>query len=418
MRSRGSTYLRFLAIFATLGSLGLGTSIYVLLKERAPVPFRHVIVLKTDFSEANGIVRGIGQPVNVAGVRVGQVAGVDVVDGRARVTMELQRNRTPRLYENATAVLEPITPLNDMQIALDPGRPPARPLADGATLPVGRTRPPVPLSDLLSTLDADTRAYLGSLIAGLDGGTRGRAPDLRRVLLALGPTTKQFGDISRALAQRRRELARLVSNLATVTRAASRDDQLAGVVAAGEQTLGALAAQDRPLRRAIAQLPGTMAVTRSTLARVKPFAGQLRPTLNALLPALRRLPSTLRALGPFAETGSRTLQRDLRPLVREARPLVRAAGPAVTNMAHATPDLTGAARVLNYLLNELSYNPPGDDEGFLFWLSWAVHNFNSQNSSGDAHGAVSRAAVIVPCDGVHGQPNLQKILDVAGLCPK
>jgi phospholipid/cholesterol/gamma-HCH transport system substrate-binding protein len=418
MRSRGKTYVRFLAIFGVLGALGLGAASYVLLKERVPLPFRDVMTLRADFSEADGVVRGIGQPVNVVGVRVGQVIGVDVVNGRARVTMELRRDRTPRLYDNATAVLEPITPLKDMQIALDPGGPPARRLPPGATLRVGSTRPPVPLSDLLSTLDADTRAYLGSLIAGLDEGTRGRGPDLRRALLALGPTTSQVGSISRALAQRRRALARLVTNLATVTHAASRDDELAGVVAAGARTLRSLAAQDQPLRNAIARLPGTMALARSTLVKLKPFATRLRPSLDALLPGVRRLPSTLRAVSPFAETGSRTLRRDLRPFVRDALPLARAAGPAVANMAQATPDLTGAARVLDYLVNELAFNPPGDDEGFLFWLAWAVHNLNSENSTGDAHGSVARAAIVVSCDAAGRPAALQKILGVVGVCPR
>lgn len=417
-RSPKRIYVRFLVIFGMLGTLGIGASFYLLLKQRAPLPFRDVITLQADFTEADGVIRGIGQPVNVVGVRVGQVTDVEVVDGRARVTMELRRSRVPRVYENGTAILEPITPLKDMQIALDPGRPPARPLRSGGTLHIGRTRTPIPLSDLLSTLDADTRAYLGALIAGADEGTRGRGADMRRALLTLGPTTDQIGAINRALAQRRHELARLVTNLATVTRAASRDEELAEVVSAGAQTLRSLADQETPLRKAIAELPGTMTRARSTLAKLSPFATRLTPTLHALLPGVRRLPATLRAVTPFAETGARTLRRDLRPFIREARPLVRAAGPAITRMSSATPGLTASARVLNYMLNELAYNPPGDDEGFLFWLAWALHNLNSASSAGDAHGSVSRASIVASCDSVPRNKDLQRILDLVALCPK
>ena len=44
------------------------------------------------------------------------------------------------------------------------------------------------------------------------------------------------------------------------------------------------------------------------------------------------------------------------------------------DLAAATPDLMTTFKSLNYLLNELAYNPPGaKKEGYLFWLSWANH---------------------------------------------
>ena len=43
-------------------------------------------------------------------------------------------------------------------------------------------------------------------------------------------------------------------------------------------------------------------------------------------------------------------------------------------------------RILNYLANELGYNPPGSEEGYLFWLSWFAHNADSLFSvSTEAH---------------------------------
>lgn len=418
MRTRAATYLRFLAVFGVLSAIGIGTSVYVLIHERLALPFQNVYTVRVAFTAADGVLGGIGQPVNVVGVRVGQVTGVKLADGTALVSMQLQRDQVPRVYQNATATLEPITSLKDMQVDLNPGRPPARPLASGATIGVGQSSAPVPLSDLLSRLDTDTRTYLSSLIASLDQGTNGRATDMRRMLITLGPTIAQTGRISHALAKRDQALARLVHNLALVTRAASRDGQLAAVVSAGNQTLQALAEQDRPLREAIAKLPSTLSVTGSTLAQLQPFATKLGPTLTALLPAVRRLPAALRALGPFANTGIQTLKRDVRPLVRDAEPLTRTAAPAVENLNGATPDLTGAAQTLNYFLNELAYHPPGDGEGFLFWLDWAVHNLDSNLSTGDAHGALDRATVIATCNGLQEQQQLQQILGIVGLCPK
>lgn len=418
MTAQTRSYLRFLVILVVVGGLGISGSVYILVQQEASLPFRDVYTVKAEFAEADGVVDGIGQPVNVAGVRVGSVTDARLVDGRALLTLELERDQLPRVYDDATAVLEPITPLEDLQIELDPGRPPGRPLAPGGVLGVERTSEPVPISDLLSTLDRDTRTFLSSLIASVDQGTRNRGPDIRRMLRTLGPTTAQVGRINGALAARRTELARLVHNLAVVTRAASRDRQLTDVVVAGNQTLGALAEQDGSLRASIAKLAPTLAVTRSTLVNLEPFARKLGPTLTRLQPAVRRLPATFAALRPFADTASSTLRRDLRPLITEAQPLLRVARPAVESLAAATPELARSFQVLNYLGNELAYNPPGDDEGFLFWLSWFVHNWNSVFATGDAHGGIGRATQIANCQSLKGAPQLQRVLGLAGACPE
>jgi phospholipid/cholesterol/gamma-HCH transport system substrate-binding protein len=53
--------------------------------------------------------------------------------------------------------------------------------------------------------------------------------------------------------------------------------------------------------------------------------------------------------------------------------------------------------VLNNLFDTLAYNPPGNEEGYLFWTAWANHNapfvFNSQ----DAHGPIRRGMFLVDC---------------------
>ena len=206
-------------------------------------------------------------------------------------------------------------------------------------------------------------------------------------------------------------------NVAVVTNAASRDGQLARSWLPATGRLARSRARERPFRDALAQLPGTLRVTESTLSRLGPFADELRPTLHALLPGVRRLPATLRQVRPFTALAERTLRRDVRPHVRGARPLVRQTSPTVANLVATAPHLTSATRSFLYFLNELAYNPPGDDEGFLFWLPWAAHNVSSAFDPADAHGNIIRATRIVDCDGLQDNEQLQKILGVAGLCP-
>jgi phospholipid/cholesterol/gamma-HCH transport system substrate-binding protein len=420
MSPKRRIYIRFLVVIAVLGTTGLAASAYLLFKQRVPVPFQDVYTVKAEFTSADAIVGGLGQPVNVVGVKVGQVTGAKLVDGRAVVTLEIKRDKVARLYRDATAVIEPITPLDDMQIELDPGTPAARPLGKDGVLGVNQTAPPVPLSDLMRTLDGDTRGFLTSLIASLGTGVGDRGPDTRRMLRALGPTTHQAGQIARAAAGRRAALSRLVHNLARVTKAASEDRQLASLVAAGNQTLETIADHEAPLRRALEGLPPTLAVTRSTLTRLEPFARNLDPALRALLPSVRALPSTLAVLKPFSAEAATTLRRDVRPFVRDASPLVRKLAPSVAALTPGLPRLTRSFQILDYTANELAFNPDpgGKNQGFLFWLAWGLHNFDSVISLGDAHGGIGRAQVIANCYGVQEIQQLRAILDLFQVCPK
>src|SRR5438874_900706 len=83
----------------------------------------------------------------------------------------------------------------------------------------------------------------------------------RAALAALGPDAAQARQLTEALAGRRVQLARLVHNLAVVARAAATDGQLKTVVSAGNQTLAALVAEERPLRRGLRGLPSTLDAT-------------------------------------------------------------------------------------------------------------------------------------------------------------
>jgi phospholipid/cholesterol/gamma-HCH transport system substrate-binding protein len=420
MRSRAVDNVRFLVTIAVLAVTGLAAAAYVLYHERAPVPFRDTYRIKVDMTAADGVAPGLGQPVNVAGVKVGSITDAALVQGNARITLEIDRGQVPKVYRDATATLVPITPLKDMRIDLDPGNPPAPALRDGDVLGIERSSVPVPLTDLLSALDLDTRTFLQSLMTSFDEGTAGRGEDLRRALVTLGPTTAQVGQISRELAGRRREIARLVHNLAGVTRAASQDRRLGDVIVAGNATLQALAAQDQPLRRSIAKLPGTLETTRSTLIDAARFADKLGPTTRALLPAVRRLPATLTALRPFADMGTTVIGKRLRPFVREARPLVGDLGPALTTLDAVMPELTTTLQVVTSFVNTVAYNAPGTDEGFLFWISWFAHNWDSLFASGDAHGGIGRAMVMVNCEQFTSLVNLgpifQTLVGASNLC--
>jgi phospholipid/cholesterol/gamma-HCH transport system substrate-binding protein len=388
-----------IAVILGLVAVALACTTYIVIKQRLKLPFQDVYRMNAEFVQTAGLTPGLGQQVNVAGVKVGTVAGVEVRNGRAVVLMDIERKKLARVYENAHATMVPNTPAKDLVVEVAPGRPPARPLPEDGTIPVARTSPQIEADELLAALDTDTRQYFQALIGGLSLGTRGRGEDARELFKTLGPTAEQLQPLMAELATRRRELRRLVHNLGLIARAAgSRDRELARVVVSANATVQALAGQEAALRASVRKLPGTLATARSSLEKATPFARRLAPAARALLPAVRKLPEALRATGPLLATAEPVLRRQVRPFVRDLQPLARDLGPAAVDLTKVTPYLTNAFRVLNYVANELGHNPPGSDEGYLHWLAWFVHNANSFLSTEDAAGAVWRGLFLSSCD--------------------
>lgn len=404
---------RWLIAIAFLFVLAALSVTYVLIQQRVATPLAHRYVVRAEFEGSAGLEPGLGQPVNVAGVRVGSIAGVEPRDGLALVKMEIDPAHVPHVYANARAALVPNTPIKDLQVEIDPGGPPAPPLPDGGTIEVWGTTSPTDLDEITAALDRDTRDFLEVLVGSADEGSRGRGRDLRAALESLAPTAEQARRITGALAARRRALRRLVHNIALVTKAgASVDRELAQVVERANATVGALASQDEALSESVERLPGTLRAARAVVAEQR-FTRELEPTLTALLPPAQRLPGALRAAGPLVERAEPVVRRDLRPLVADVQPLARDLAPTTRDLSRVTPSLKVSFLVLRYLANELGHNPPGDDEGYLFWLAWMAHDLASVLSTEDAHGAVFRGFDVMSCDNLTQQPPLVQLATLA-----
>lgn len=397
---------KWLMVIVGFTVLALASATFILSQQRLRTPFADRYVLHAELSTSQSLTPGLGQPVNVSGVRVGDIVDVRLRDGRAVVEMSIDPDELPRVFADASVLLRPNTPLKDMQIELDPGSAQAGTLKPGATIAVARTNVPVDSDHLTAALDADTRSYFRVLVAAVERGIRGRGGDVRGVLRALGPTSAQAQRIGDLLAERRRQIRRVTHNLAVLTRAAgAKDRELAQVVSAGNRVLGAMAGEDAALRESIALLPGAVGDARRTLGHTTEFANALEPTLAALQPGASRLPSALRATTTLLDEAV-PLVRQSRPFLREAQPLVRDLGAATRDLTALSPDLGRAFGVLDYAANELAYNPPGDDEGYLFWIAWAAHNLSSVVSTEDAHGAAVRGLVLTSCRSITDQPEL------------
>jgi phospholipid/cholesterol/gamma-HCH transport system substrate-binding protein len=396
-------YGRSFVILLALIVVGSAAGFYILLQQRLPNPFQSFYHVDAAFPTAAAVVPGLGEPVNVAGVRVGQIVGTSLKGGQAIVHMAIDPSKLARLYRNAHAELVANTPLKDMQINIAPGTRSAGVLPHGATIQASQTTSPIDADELLSALDADTRTWFTSLITDLNGGVQGRGRDIRALLANVGPTSRQLRQITGLLASRRRELAQLVHNLGVVTKATSaKDRQLATVVTAGNQTVAALASQDVALRTSIERLPSTLATTQTTLTDLGTFANALGPTATALIPTAQRLPSTLRDAQTLFQSAVLLPLKQIPAFENAVLPLSEQLPPLQQNLDQAVPALINSFKVLVYTGNELGYVPGGKNPGFLYWLAWFAHNSNSFISNSDANGPVWRAMLLTNCPSFKG----------------
>jgi phospholipid/cholesterol/gamma-HCH transport system substrate-binding protein len=376
------------------------------------------MVLYFEFSDAQAVVPGQGQSVRVAGVQVGKIREVRLRNGLAIVKSEIEPKWWDKIQvrDDATALLRPRTGLKDMFIELDPGGTGER-LPDKGTIAVANTSPDIDPDEFLAAFDTDTRSYLQLLINGAGKGLKNRGDDLNAVFKALGPTQRDLNRVTSAIADRREALKELIHRYGTLTNTlADKDREIRRLVSASAVVFRAFASQDDNISLAVSRLPGTLRQTETTLTKANEFARVLRPTMQSLRAPFRQLDETNEEIIPFVKEAFPITRDKIRPFVRTARPTIRNLRPAAVNLARATPDFTESFHELNRFFNMAAYNPNGREElngnpvhdgsrneGYLFWISWVAMNTTSMFQTSDTTGAFRRAWLGLDCATIRQQ---------------
>jgi phospholipid/cholesterol/gamma-HCH transport system substrate-binding protein len=436
----------FLAILA-LVVIALAVGAYILHNQRLrfPVVEDKPVLLKAELPNSQAVTPGQGQTVRVAGVKVGDIGKTELEDGRAVVTMEVDRKYKDLIHQGATALLRPKTGLKDMFLEVEPGNKQAPVLTEKDRIPVVNTASDVDQDEIFEALDADTRDYLKLLINGAGKGLKGRANDLKETFRRLGPIHRDLARVTEKVAERRRNLARLVHNYSELTNElADKDQELTRLVDASNAVFQAFASQDQNISSAVSKLPGALDTTGDTLIKVDRLGRVLGPSLDALRPAIRKLDDANRASRPFLREAEPILRKEIRPFVKVATPYVKNnLRPAARNLSEATPDLTEVFFELNRLFNLVGFNKGGReslpsnplaararDEGYLFWVGWVAQLTDSLFSTADATGPFRRALIGFDCStieqaGAHDPSDTASLilgtsitqLQGIGLCP-
>jgi phospholipid/cholesterol/gamma-HCH transport system substrate-binding protein len=363
-----------------------------------PVFGRSYYTLKADFQTAQAVTPGQGQAVTIAGAKIGEIASVNLQNGVATVTMKVVP-KYARIYRNATLLLRPKTQLQDITIEVNPGTPSAGKLRSGQVIPLSQTAPNINFDEFLAGLDAETRAYLQELLAGLGQGLKGNSKALSATLKRFDPLAREFQRISEQVEIRHANIARSIHNFRLLMEAlGGKDKQLAELVDASNAVFATFAKEDANVRQTLHLLPGALRRTGAGLGKLATATNVLGPTLRKLNPFAKSLGPANEATRRLANTTTPIFKNEIRPFARQILPVVNELAPATKGAGEAFPKLATSFSVLNEFFNELAYNPGPSKGGFLFFLDWGNHNFNSVLSSADAHGAVGRSLVYFNCE--------------------
>jgi phospholipid/cholesterol/gamma-HCH transport system substrate-binding protein len=223
-----------------------------------------------DFTEAAGLLTGNG--VLVAGVKVGQVTGVDLAGNHVRVTF---RVKGVWIGDRSTAAIKIRTLLGEKYLAIDPlGTADQNPDQD---IPSSRTVSPYDvteaLSGLASTVGQISTQQLAQSFQAIAATFAGTPPQLHDALTGLSA-------LSTTIASRDTQLAQLLANTQKITATLAGDDsRFQALLSDGNQLLAEL--QRR--RDAIAALfTGTKALATQLAGLVSDNNAQLAPMLTEL----------------------------------------------------------------------------------------------------------------------------------------
>jgi len=403
------------AAIAVLVVAAIGVTAYILEHQPSFVFGQTYYTVQAPFSTAAAVTAGQGQAVTIAGVQVGQVGGVTLHNGQAVVTMNIYKQYAP-IYRNATVLLRPRTPLKDMYLELDPGSRAAGAVPNGGSLSAASTQPDVDLSEILSSLDSDTRNYLILLLSSgaqafHNPGATGVAPspsavaDLQGTFKRFAPLDRDTQRFATLLATRRRNIRRAIHNLNLVANAfGGVQGQLASLIRASDTNFSAIAANDAQLQQTLTEFPPTLRQTQQTLAKVQSFATASTTTLQQLQPFARNLGPALKASRPLFRDTTPVIANQLRPFSIAVQPLARTLAAGAPKLKATIPSLSSSIAVLNTLLNELAHKS-GGSQSYLFWGSWLAHIADSLTSAQDANGAVLQGIFMNTCAGLNFYEN-------------
>jgi phospholipid/cholesterol/gamma-HCH transport system substrate-binding protein len=417
--------LLVIIIVGTAAAFGILSQQRFYLPHWVPLFGSNFVTYNVDFTSAKAVTAGQGQTVAISGVTVGEISKVSLYQGRARVQIKVRHQYADRIHTDATAMLRPKTPLEDMIIQLDPGTKKAPLLPVDGVIPSSQTIPQTELDEILSALDGNTRAYLAVLLnEGAKGLSNGGGEALSKTLRQLQPAVVYGSEIARSLKSRNDEIARTVTNLKVVADSiGDRNVALAKLIRSSATAFTAIGARSADLSKALGDAPAAYKSTTALMNSLHSLSANLGPAATKLEQPTTHLDAGLKGLTTLLATATPITKNTLRPFARDVQAPLTQLRPGADALAAAAPQTQVSTDVITSLFNGIAYQPPsGKGYSALTLLGYIGHASVTLTGLQDASGPVTRALILSNC-GIQTlinslrptNPSARTTLDLLGL---
>jgi ABC-type transporter Mla subunit MlaD len=268
-------------------------------------PFASPFTVNATFASVNGM--NVNSPVRIAGVDVGKVTAIKPIGSAssgshgAEVTMEIQNNGLP-LHRDATFWIRPRIFLEgNFFVDLYPGTPEARTVNSGYTFPIQAGRAPVQFDQLLTSLQANTRRSLQTLIQQYGKAVYIGGSAYNASIKYWQPAYKYSAIVTHdLLGYRPHDLSTWFYKGGDVSAALDAHPQsLKSLITDFNTTAAAFASQNLNLQAAVAELPKTLSVAIPAFNSLNAAFPPLERFARAFIPGVKSSGPTIDASLPF-----------------------------------------------------------------------------------------------------------------------
>jgi phospholipid/cholesterol/gamma-HCH transport system substrate-binding protein len=274
------------------------------------VSFGSTKTYKAVFSDATGVVKG--DDIRVAGVKVGTVKGVEIID-RTQAEVEFDVEDATELTESTLATIRYRNLVGQRYIALTEGEGSADVLREGATIPLNRTQPALDLTVLFNGFKP--------LFAAMNPEDVNKLSyELIQVFQGEGGTLENLLDttasVTNTLASRDQLIGDLIANLnETLKTVGDRDDELSALIIQMRKFIGGLSHDRQAILGSLDSISDLAVQTSQLVTGIRPgltrdiselrtLAGNINENRGELDRALGVLPIKLEKVGRTAIYGS------------------------------------------------------------------------------------------------------------------
>jgi phospholipid/cholesterol/gamma-HCH transport system substrate-binding protein len=293
-----------------------------------------------------------GAQVVMAGVRVGRVADVRLVDAGTRIALDISDDRVLPLPEDSTVEVRSRTPIGESYVSITRGQSSA-PLPDDQPLTTDSGHEHVDVDQVLSVLQGATRRRARRFIRASGSTLAGHGDDLNDTLRGTTAFVDSSAAVLTTLSAARGQTASLIRRLGDLSDVIhERDAAIRAVAEQGLVTFTALATRDDDLKATLDELPPTLAGLRDTARSLDRASIVAVPVLRDAAVAARQLTPAIARLQPAADRTRQlllTVGRGVQPL----RVAVEHLGDAAPTLHGIVPDIRRATCELNPMLRYL-----------------------------------------------------------------